>query len=68
MNSIDFSKKCIPYNKQYRDIFGEIPCPEDYVGTQDEFFAALQKSIKENKSIDNFLRKKTIPMGDGVKI
>ena len=26
MNSIEFGKKCRPYNVQYRDVFGYVPC------------------------------------------
>ena len=30
MNSIEFGKKCRPYNIQYRDVFGYVPCRDDY--------------------------------------
>ena len=41
MNSIEFGKKCKPYNIQYRDIFGYVPCRDDYTCRQDEYFDAL---------------------------
>lgn len=48
MTSVDFNKKCKPYNIQYKDIFGYIPCRDDYSCSQDEYFDALLKAI-ENK-------------------
>lgn len=46
MNSIEFGKKCRPYNIQYRDVFGYVPCRDDYSCTQDEYFQALLKAIE----------------------
>jgi len=37
-----------------------------YAGTQEEFFAALQKSIETKKPIDEYLRRLTIPTGEGI--
>lgn len=46
MNSIEFGKKCRPYNIQYRDVFGYVPCRDDYNCGQDEYFQALLKAIE----------------------
>lgn len=59
MDSIEFGKKCRPYNIQYRDLFGYVPCREDYSCSQEEFFEALLKSIETKKDINMFLIKKT---------
>jgi len=59
MDSIEFGKKCRPYNIQYRDFFGYVPCREDYSCGQEEFFEALLKSIETKKDINMFLIKKT---------
>lgn len=59
MNSIEFGKKCHSYNIKYRDIFGYVPCKDDYSCTQEEFMEALVKSIKDQKEIDTFLARKT---------
>lgn len=45
MNSIEFGKKCRPYNIQYRNIFGYVPCRNDYNCSQEEYFEALLKAI-----------------------
>ena len=58
MDSIEFGKKCRPYNIQYRDLFGYVPCREDYSCSQEEFFEALLKSIETKKDINMFLIKK----------
>ena len=59
MDSIEFGKKCRPFNIQYRDLFGYVPCREDYSCSQEEFFEALLKSIETKKDINMFLIKKT---------
>ena len=59
MDSIEFGKKCRPYNIQYRDLFGYVPCREDYSCSQEEFFEALLKSIETKKDINMYLIKKT---------
>lgn len=58
MNSIEFGKKCRPYNIQYRDIFGYIPCREDYNCNQEEYFNALIKAIEAKIEISTFVSKK----------
>lgn len=60
MNSVEFGKKCRPYNIQYRDIFGYIPCREDYKCTQEEYFNALIKAIETKTEISTFVSKKNI--------
>ena len=42
MNSIEFGKMCRPYNIKYREIFGYVPCKEDYVCSQEEYFEAKE--------------------------
>ena len=59
MDSIEFGKKCRTYNIQYRDLFGYVPCREDYSCSQEEFLEALLKSIETKKDINMFLIKKT---------
>lgn len=66
MRSKEFTRMCIPYNRMYHKIFGTIPSPRMYAGTQEEFFAALQKSIETKKPIDEYLRRLTIPTGEGI--
>lgn len=51
MNSIEFGKKCRPYNIQYRTIFGYVPCREDYRCSQDVYFDALLQSIKTKREL-----------------
>lgn len=58
MNSIEFGKKCRPYNIQYRDIFGYVPCRGDYLCSQDEYFTALLKAIETRTELSDLLPKK----------
>lgn len=59
MTSIDFGKKCQPYNVQYRDVFGYVPCRGDYICSQEEYFNALLKAIETKQDISTFISKKT---------
>lgn len=58
MNSIEFGKKCRPYNIQYRDIFGYVPCRDDYNCSQDEYFQALLKAIETKCELFTIVPKK----------
>ena|GEM_PF-763513 len=68
MTAKEFSIKCQPHNLKYRDLFGDIPCRQDYACTQDEYYDALINSINNKKPISEYLRKKTIPKGENIKI
>ena len=58
MDSIEFGKKCIPYNRQYKDIFGYVPCRGDYRCSQDEYFQALLKAIETKCELSAIVPKK----------
>ena len=51
MTSIEFGKKCRPYNIKYREIFGYVPCRDDYICSQEEYFEALLKAIDQKCEI-----------------
>jgi hypothetical protein len=55
MTSIEFGKKCRKYNLQYKEIFGYVPCPDNYICNQEEFFNALLKSIETKHDIGTFI-------------
>ena len=59
MTSIEFGKKCRPYNIQYRDIFGYIPCGADYACSQETYFDALLKAIETKTELSELLPKRT---------
>ena len=67
MNSIEFGKKCRPYNVQYRDIFDYVPCPDDYKCSQEEYFDALLKAIETKEDISTLIPKKVIDYSDNNK-
>lgn len=58
MNSIEFGKKCRSYNMRYMDIFGYVPCPDDYKCSQDEYFDALRKAIEIKEDISTLISKR----------
>lgn len=64
MNSIEFGKMCRPYNIKYRDIFGYVPCRDDYKCSQEEYFDALQKAVENQCEISEYVPKKHINYQD----
>ncbi len=60
MNSIEFGKKCRLYNIRYREIFGYVPCRDDYKCSQEEYFDALIKAIETKRELSSFVSKKNI--------
>lgn len=58
MNSVEFGKKCRPYNIKYKNIFGYVPCRNDYTCSQDEYFNALLKAIESKCELSTVLPKK----------
>ena len=67
MDSIEFGKKCRPYNIQYRDIFGYIPCRDNYGCSQDEYFQALLKAINTHTEIDSIIPQKNKILREGIR-
>lgn len=57
MNSIEFGMACRPYNLKYRDLFGSVPCPDDYACNREEFFQALKSAVEEKRPLDEILQK-----------
>lgn len=55
MNGIEFAKKCQPLNRAYRELFGRVPSPDDYACNRDEFFEALQKSVKDRIQLEKII-------------
>lgn len=60
MDSVEFGKKCKPYNILYRKVFGYVPCRADYKCSQEEYFDALLESLETRQEISAFVPKKKI--------
>lgn len=60
MNSIEFGKKCRPYNIKYRDIFGYVPCRGDYQCNQEDYYEALMKAIETRKELSELVPKREV--------
>lgn len=58
MTSIEFGKMCKQYNIEYKNLFGYVPCPADYLCSQDEFILALKEAIDKKSEIMNFIEKR----------
>ena len=62
MDSIEFGKKCRPYNILYRELFGYVPCKEDYICTRDEYYTALVKAVDDKKDLSEYVKKRISPL------
>ena len=61
MTSIEFGKTLRPYNIKYRDLFGYVPCPANYLCSQEKYLNALKTAIETEQEIDNFVEKRPEP-------
>ncbi len=68
MNSISFGKKCREYNLKYKELFGYVPCRDDYQCNQDEFFAALISAIENKVELSTIIPKRVKDYSDKTKI
>lgn len=55
MDSITFGKTCKPYNALYKELFGVVPCPDDYACNRDEFLKALIQAVESKTNIDQIV-------------
>ena len=67
MNSINFGKKCKPYNLQYKELFGYVPCRGNYQCSQDEYFKVLLKAIESKQEIVTFVPKKELKPKENIE-
>lgn len=58
LSSIEFEKKCHPYNRKYKELFGYVPGISEYSCRQDEYFSALLLAIETKQELTCFLKKK----------
>lgn len=68
MKSIPFGKKCREYNLKYKELFGYVPCRDDYKCTQDDYLAALIKAIESKVELSKIIQKKVIDFSDENKV
>lgn len=61
MTQFEFGKACLPLNKKYKELFGIVPTPVDYICNRDQFLDALQKSVTEQKPLSEYLHTAPLP-------
>lgn len=55
MENQEFNKKLRSINKQYRALFGYIPCITDYACTREKYIELLEISIKTGHELKEYL-------------
>lgn len=55
MDCITFGKTCRPYNALYKELFGVVPCPDDYACNREEFLEALIKAVESKTRIEQLI-------------
>lgn len=68
MKSIPFGKQCREYNIKYKEIFGYVPCRNDYGCSQDEYLAALIKAIENKIELAAIIPKRVVDCSDENKL
>ncbi len=64
MKSLEFGKKCKEFNQKYRDLFGYVPCKDDYKCNQEEYLAALIRAIEEKTELATIIPKRIMDFTD----
>lgn len=62
MQNKEFNKRLRLVNKQYREIFGYIPCITDYVCTREKYMDALEMAIKTKRELKEYLSRYSNPV------
>lgn len=57
MKSKEFNLQVRELNRQYRELFHELPCIEDYACSREEFLEAMQEAIQSQRKINLILKK-----------
>lgn len=66
MNEIEFNKSIRELNKQYRTLFGSIPCIQNFSCTRENYIAALRKAVEDKVKIETLLNKAMAPSDKNV--
>lgn len=68
MKSIPFGKQCKEYNLKYKELFGYVPCKDDYKCSQEEYLTALIESIEKKIELHAILSKRVVDYSDENKV
>ena len=68
MENKEFNKRLRSVNKQYREIFGYIPCITDYACTREKYIDALEMSIRTKCELKEYLSQYSAPLEEKVEI
>ena len=60
MTPVELSLEIKPLAKKYEELFGEIPCYNDYACTYEAYFIVLTKSIEEHKELKKYITKRKL--------
>ena len=55
MDMYEFGRRCKPLNKQYLELFGTIPCIQEYACSREEFLTALETAVETKQEIGYLL-------------
>lgn len=68
MKSIPFGKQCREYNLKYKELFGYVPCKDDYKCNQEEFLAALISAIEKKVELATIIPNRVVDYSDENKV
>lgn len=68
MENQEFNRILRSRNKQYREMFGYIPCITDYICTREQYMEALELSIRSGEKLEKYLIRYATPQSKRVEI
>lgn len=66
MKNEEFSQRLRQVNPKYKECFGYIPCITDFACSREEYLAAMERAIEEERDISEYLINTVYPdIGNG---
>lgn len=62
MKDVDFNKEKRALNKQYFELFDEVPCMQNYSCSREEYISALKKAINMKEKLETLLQRNLSPI------
>lgn len=62
MDDITFNKEMRQLNKAYCDMFGVVPCIQEFDCSREDYIEALKKAVSTKTEIEKLLHKVGVPL------
>lgn len=66
MDNLTFNTEKRKLNREYYELFGEVPCMQNFSCSREKYILALKEAIQTNKRIETLLPKAGAPLNKDV--